>query len=241
MLVRQRRRMRIAPFKLFVLLLAIAGLAACGQQQTLLTVHASAETRAAPDLAIVTLGVVAQGPSAQAAQRAQSARMQAVLAAASAAHVAEEDVQTVGFSLEPQYAYARGTAPRITGYLSRNTVSIRVKDLAAVSALIDATVAEGANELQGVQFAFSDEEASRDAARAKALDTARQRAEAYAKAADMRVARILAITEPGAAARPEAYRARYGGAVMAEAAPQNAVRPGQLDAESDVTVIFELR
>jgi uncharacterized protein YggE len=234
--------MTVRLVKLAAAALAMAALAACGEA-TLLTVHASSTTRSAPDLAIVTLGVLARGETAQAAQAAQSTRMNAVLEAARAAGVEQRDVQTVGFSLEPQYAYPRGQAPRITGYVSRNTVSVRVRDLSRVSGLIDATVAQGANELQGIEFTFQDEEASRDAARAQALQTARARAQTYAEAADLRVVRMLAITEPGAAAPPIGYRRGLGGvmATAEQAADGNAINPGELDADSSVTVVFELR
>lgn len=224
--------------------LALAALAACGQNPTLLTVHASATTRTAPDLAIVALGVSARGDTARAAQQAQTTRMQAVLAAARSAGAEEADVQTVGFSLEPQYVYPRNATPRVTGYISRNIVSIRLRNLNAVSGLIDATVAEGANELQGIQFTFQNEEASRNAARAEALQTARTRADTYAEAANMRVARVLYITEPGAAAPPMPYEA-YGRAMapmpQTVSADNVQIRPGQLDAQSAVTVVFELK
>lgn len=225
-------------------LFALAALAACSDP-TLLTVHASSTTRAAPDLAIVTLGVSARGDTAQAAQTAQSTRMNAVLAAARAAGVAEADVQTVGFSIEPVYVYPRNAPARITGYQSRNTVSIRMRDLSRVSGLIDATVAEGANELQGIEFTFQNEEGSRDAARAEALQTARTRADAYAEAANMRVARVLEIIEPGAT--PGIIRPSLAGRVrgvfngMSVAQEASAIMPGQLDAESGITVVFELR
>jgi uncharacterized protein YggE len=229
--------------KVGALVLALAALAACGEP-TLLTVHASSTTRAAPDLAIVTLGVSARGGTAQAAQVAQNTRMSAVLAAARAAGVEEADVQTVGFSIEPIYVYPRNAPARITGYESRNTVSIRVRDLSRVSGLIDATVAEGANQLQGIEFTFQNEEGSRDAARAEALATARTRAQAYAEAAGMRVVRVLEITEPGAVGiRPGAAR-RVRGAFNAQdgaLAESSAIMPGQLDAESAVTGVFELR
>lgn len=222
--------------------LALGLVAACGQNETILTVHASATTRAAPDLAIVTLGVMARGDTARAAQQAQSTRMEAVLAAAAAAGVEEAAVQTVGFSLEPQYTYPRNAAPRVSGYISRNVVTIRMRDLSAVSGLIDATVAEGANELQGIQFSFQDEEASRDAARAQALEAAQRRAQAYAEAAGMRVARTLSITEPGGEPPPLPYElSAYAARQESAAAASNQVRPGELDAQSDVTVIFALR
>lgn len=225
-------------------LLAMATLSACGRNETLLAVNASATTRTAPDLAVVTLGVLARGASARAAQEAQNTQMSAVLAAARAAGADENDIQTVGFSLEPQYAYARGQAARITGYLSRNTVSVRIRDLNAVSGLIDATVAQGANELHGIQFTFQDEEASREAARAQALQTARQRAERYAEAAEMRVAGIRSIIEPGSVAPPaDGRQAGYAlGAVASEqAADASRINPGELDNQASVTVVFELR
>lgn len=225
------------------LLLGLGALSACGAPETMLAVHASATTRTAPDLAIVTLGVIARGANAAAAQQAQNERMAAVLQAARAAGAQQADIQTVGFSLEPQYAYARGQAPRITGYVSRNLVSVRIRDLNAVSGLIDATVAEGANELHGIQFTFQDEEASRNAARAQALQTARHRAEAYAEAAGMRVAAIRSIIEPGSTLPPIYNRLSPGdpAALALEQASDASINPGQLDNQASVTVVFELR
>lgn len=234
----------LTPGKLLQGALAAFGLfalAACGEP-TILTVHANANTRTTPDLAIVTLGVSARGATAQAAQQAQSTRMAEVLAAARAAGVEETEVQTVGFSIDPQYVYPRNASPRVSGYISTNIVSIRVKDLSAVSRLIDTTVAEGANELHGIQFGFQDEEASRDTARAEAVQTARQRADAYAEAAGLRVRRTLAITEPGAVSTPMPYGyANYSMAEARASGAANQIMPGQLDAASSVTVVFELR
>lgn len=224
----------------FVLLAALA-LTACQRSETLLAVNASATTRTAPDLAIVTLGVVARGATAREAQQAQAARMNAVMEAVRRAGVEDAEVQTVGYGLEPVYAYPRGGAPRITSYQSRNTVAIRVRNLDAISALIDATVADGANELQGIQFTFQDEEASLDAARAQAVQTARARAERYAEAAGMRVARLVSIVEPGASIPPE-YR-RDGASLATEQAANASgpINPGALDNRTNVVVVFALR
>jgi uncharacterized protein len=114
--------------------------------------------------------------------------------------------------------------------------------LNAVSGLIDATVADGANELQGIQFTYLDEEASLDAARAQAVERARQRADRYAEAAGMRVTRVLAITEPGGAPPPVEFRQHYARNVSAEqSAAGGAINPGALDNRSSVTVLYELR
>ncbi len=214
-------------------------LSACERRETLLTVHASATTRSAPDLAIVTLGVVARGATARAAQDAQNERMRAVMTAVQAAGVEDGGVQTVGFSLDPIYAYPRNAAPRITGYQSTNVVSIRVSNLDAISGLIDATVADGANSLQGIQFTYENEEASRETARAQAVEVARARANAYATAAGMRVARVVSITEPGAI--PPTFSYDFAPrAVANEQAMSSPIAAGQLDNPASVTVVFEL-
>lgn len=227
-----------------LVLVAALALTACQRSPTLLAVNASATTRTTPDLAIVTLGVVARGANAREAQAAQATRMNAVMAAVTQAGVEEAEVQTVGYGLDPVYAYPRGGPPRITGYQSRNTVAIRVRNLSAISDLIDATVADGANELQGIQFTFQDEEASLDAARAQAIQTARTRADRYAEAAGMRVARVVSIVEPGASLPPPDYRRDGGGYLAAEQSAANAsspINPGALDNRTTVTVVYELR
>ncbi len=239
-----RMNFQRAAITVAVALLAASLLAGCQRSETLLAVNASATTRTAPDLAIVTLGVLARGATAREAQQAQAARMNTVMQAVRQAGVEDTEVQTVGFALDPLYAYPRNAAPRITGYQSRNVVAIRVRNLSAISALIDATVADGANELQGIQFTFQDEEASLDAARAQAVETARTRAERYAEAAGMRVARIISIAEPGAALPPpELYRRGLSAPQMVSAEQSNgaAINPGQLDNRTNVTVVFELR
>jgi uncharacterized protein len=231
--------------KLAVAVLALAALGGCGRE-TLLSVNASSTTRSAPDLAIVTLGVLARGATAQAAQQAQSERMSAVMVATRAAGVEDNEVQTVGYSIEPQYAYPRNAAPRVTGYVSRNIVTVRLRDLSAVSRLIDATVAEGANELNGIQFTYQDEEASREAARAQAVETARTRAERYAASAGMRVVGIDSITEPGGAIPPERRRDGFFApppiaVAVEQAGNAAAIHPGELDNPASVTVVFLLR
>lgn len=227
-----------------LVLLAALVLTACQRSETLLAVNASATTRTTPDLAIVTLGVIARGATAREAQQAQATRMNAVMEAVRAAGVEDTEVQTVGYGLDPIYAYPRGQAPRITSYQSRNTVAIRVRNLDAISALIDATVADGANELQGIQFTFQDEEASLDAARAQAIQTARTRADRYAEAAGMRVSRVVSIVEPGASLPPPEYR-RDAGYALEQSQAQNAasspINPGAIDNRTNVTVVFALR
>ncbi len=222
----------------------MALLAACGTPvaglPTTVTVHATETVRAAPDLAIVTVGVVARGATAAAANQEQARRMAAVLAAVKAAGVADEDVQTTQVSLQPQYAYAEGAPPRIAGFEARNMVSVRVTQLDRVGAMIDAVVADGGNEVQGISFGFRDPEAARAGARTAAMQAALQRAGQYAEAAGLEVDRVLSIVEGGGAAPPMPFPVAMD-AVRAQTEAVSATMPGQIESEASVTVVVALR
>src|SRR3569623_2560778 len=97
----------------------------------LLDVSAEGRTTRVPDVATIRSGVVSQGATAAAALADNAARMARVLAAVKRAGVQPRDVQTANVSLSPQYRYAAGTPPEITGYQASNSVSNRIRAIAA--------------------------------------------------------------------------------------------------------------
>src|SRR4051794_16140134 len=119
-----------------------------------LTVSGSGQARVSPDEATVRLGVLAQAPTAREAQDRVNRAANAVLEAIRKAGVPAERIQTTGLSLGPQYAQGRpdSQGPRITGYQATNTVNVLLDDLAKVGPVIDAGLAAGANNLDGVEF-----------------------------------------------------------------------------------------
>jgi uncharacterized protein len=181
---------------------------------TLLSVTAEGQSRRTPDLALFSAGVVTQGANAAEALSANSARMDRVVASLKRAGIAERDLQTSAISLQPRYSdpernaqlRARETrqpyAPptelaRIVGYEARNTLQVRVRKLGEMGRIIDALVAEGANQVDGPSFTVDDQRAALDEARVEAIGNARSRAELYARAAGLKVSRILSISESG--------------------------------------------
>lgn len=164
---------------------------------TLLEVSAEGRTVRTPDVATIRAGVVTQGATAAAALGDNAQRMAAVLAALKKAGVAARDMATAQVSLEPQYRYADGQPPAITGYQARNSVSVRFRDVARSGTILDALVAQGANQIDGPNLSLDQPDAALDEARADAVKRARARADLYARAAGLRVAKVLSITENG--------------------------------------------
>jgi uncharacterized protein YggE len=164
---------------------------------TRLDVVATGEARRVPDVARVSAGVVTTAPTASAAVEQNAQRMAAVRAALRRAGIADGEVQTSTLSLFPEYREAPSAAPRIAGYRASNEVTVTFRDIARTGRILDALVAEGANQINGPSLSIEHPEGALDEARVKALAVARARADLYARAAGKRVVRMISISESG--------------------------------------------
>jgi uncharacterized protein len=215
---------------------------------TLLTVTANGEATRTPDLAMFSAGVTTQGQTASAALAENSTRMTAVIAALKRAGIAERDIQTSNLNLNPVYAqpkrlpdgsYEDGDRA-IIGYQASNTVSVKQRKLGEYGKVIDALVNAGANQVNGPSFMVDDSEGALDEARIKAMTASQKRADLYARAAGLRVARIVSISESGGyAPQPVMYR-RAAMDSASPAPPPPPIAAGELELSSSVTVQYEL-
>ncbi len=207
---------------------------------TLLSISAQSEVSQPPDTLVLSAGVVSTAPVAADAMAGNAARMNAVVAALKAAGVAAADIQTSSLSLSPQYRYQQGQPQILTGYQARNSVSVKTRKLTDAGKLIDALVKAGANDVNGPAFSIADPEAALNTARAAAVAKARARAEIYAAAAGLKVARIASIAEPGAEPLQPVMRPMAGRMAAQEMADATPVEPGEMRLSAQVTVTFEL-
>jgi uncharacterized protein YggE len=107
--------------------------------------------------------------------------------------------------------------------------------------IIDTLIASGANQVDGPSFTLDEQQAALDEARTEAVATARQRAELYARAAGMRVNRILSISEGGGYYPvQQSFMASRSMAPAAPPPPPTPVSPGELTLGTSVSVQFEL-
>lgn len=211
---------------------------------TLLTLTAQGSTNRTPDMATYSAGVTTQGASASEAMSANSVQMNKVIAALKRAGIADRDIQTSNLNLNPVYAQPKrlpdgstvDEPQRIIGYQATNTVNVRQRKLADMGKAIDALVSAGANQVNGPNFALSQPEAAQDEARLAAMKTVRARADLYANAAGLKVARIVSINESGGySPQPVMYAKRAMDSMAA-----SPVAAGEMEVSVNVTVQFEL-
>jgi uncharacterized protein len=207
-----------------------------------LTVSGDGETRVAPDEATVRLGVLAQAPTARAAQEQVNRIAGAILEGVRKLGVPAEQVQTEELNLNPVYAQNRPGEqgePRIAGYQASNVVAVRVVKLDQAGPVIDAGLAAGANRLDGVAFGLRDDTAAREEALTSAVTAARGKAQALARALGVRLVRVLEVDEGGVQVAPQPI---FKGRMMAQAsmASETPVSAGQVGVSASVTVRWEI-
>jgi len=205
---------------------------------TRLDISATGEATRVPDVAIISSGVVTQAATATDALGQNSARMERVRAALRRAGVADRDIQTASISLQPQYKYVENQAPILTGYQASNQLSVKYRDIRNSGKILDALVAEGANQINGPNLTIDHPEAALDEARAKAIAVGRARADLYARSLGMRVARVISVSESGGYAVPPPMPPMIR-AQMAEA--KTSIDPGEQQLQVSVAMSFELQ
>jgi uncharacterized protein YggE len=203
------------------------------------TVSATGTVSAIPDEASISTGVTSEATTARDAMTKNNEEMTKVLSGLKNGGIEGKDIQTSNFNIEPIYVYPkeRGEPPTVTGYRVTNTVSIRIRDLDKIGAVLDQLVSAGANQMSGIAFNVSKAETLKDEARKQAMANALRRAKLLAAAAGAEVGDVMQISEEVGeiSPRPVVFSKR---SMAAEAAP---IERGEQELESRVTVTWRLR
>jgi uncharacterized protein len=221
--------------------------AAAAQQSTItqtiagtrLDINATGEITQVPDVAVISSGVVSRSATASAALQDTANRMERVLAALKRAGVEGRDIQTSNISLNPEYRYENNQPPKLAGYTATNTVTVRFRDIRNSGKILDALVAQGANQINGPSLTIDKPEAALDEARARAIAIGRARAELYARSLGQRVVRLVSVNESGASYPVPPPMPMYARAEMAQA--KTAIEPGEQKLQVSLAMTFELQ
>jgi uncharacterized protein YggE len=230
--------------------LILAGSAAAASAQTAsdaafrattLNLSAYGETRVAPDMATISLGVQNDAPTAAEAIRQNAAKMTQVIAALRKAGIPEKDIQTSNLSVSPQYVYQENLPPRLTGYQVSNQVTVTSHDMDRVGQLVDATVNAGADTVGGISFGLNDSTAAENDARVKAVQALQAKADLYARATGYHVVRLISLNEGSSYAAPPPMPPQPMYMAKAERDVSTPVSAGETRVRVDVSAVYELQ
>jgi uncharacterized protein YggE len=158
-------------------------------------VSATGSVSTAPDLATVTAGVVSEGKSAREAMINNATLMTSVYEELATAGIEKSNIRTSQLSLQPRYDYQDRRSPKISGYEARNTITVKSDNLDKVGPMLDALVKAGINNINGIVFSVSDPKEAMSRAREQAIQEAKAKALAMAKAAGVKLGPLLSLDE----------------------------------------------
>lgn len=211
-----------------------------------LTVQGEGKVLAAPDVAIIVLGVETHNASAAGAVAENAILMNSTKKALTDAGIAEKDIQTSTYSLttkpeeEPKPIEA-GSMSAVSGnvtppeFIATNRVTVRLNDTRIVGTVLDAAVAAGTNNIQSISFDLRDPAPEKDKALTMAIEDASRKAKVAASAAGVTLGRILEISEGYSF-----VSARSEVAYSLAAAPTTPISPGEMEVTASVTMIYEI-
>lgn len=182
----------------------------------------------APDMAVLMLSVNREAPTAREALTANSAAMSKVLAAMTGLGIDKRDLQTANFDIQPRYtnpnrqANGSAQAPKLVGYIVRNSLSVRVRDISRVGEVLDTSVTLGVNEGGSILFTNDDPSAAITQARTRAMQEALAKARTLADAADVELGNVLEISEQNYSPRAQPMMAKAMMMDSAESVPISA-------------------
>ncbi len=201
-----------------------------------ITVTGEGTTTSVPDLATISLGVTTQADTAAGAMSANSTAVSAVIERLKAAGVEARDMQTSNLTLNPNWvSYDGGSTSKIAGYVASNMLTVQVRALDTLGAVLDSSITDGANTLNGVTFGVAEPRPALDEARKKAVADAVARATLLVEAAGAKLGPVVSISEQSGFGNPmPMFRMD---AAAAESVPTAA---GEVGLTASVTMVFEL-
>jgi uncharacterized protein YggE len=193
----------------------------------------------APDRAWVSISAESRARSPRDAQRANADAMTAVIGKLKGAGLAADAIRTVGYNIQPEFDFNSGKQT-LRGYVARNSIEVRVDDLARVGEVVDLSVGSGATTVGGVRFDLKDREGAEREALRLAVADAKARAEAAAAGAGSRIDGVIRIEEQGARGpepQPVMMTVRVGGDVGKE----TPISAGDLEIRATVRLTATIR
>lgn len=206
----------------------------------LLSVSATGKTEAIQDIAIVTIGVIAEGLTAPITIDQSNNKMNQVLSFIKQSGIDEKDIKTSQFYITPKYSY-NNQQQTIIGYQANQTVTVKVRNIDKSSKqlqlVIDGAITHGANQIQGIDFSFDNNENLINNARKQAIDKAKINAQQITTDAGLKLGRIVnvittTLDNPAPMSVPN---------IMLAKSSSTTIESGSQEVSATVTVIFEVR
>lgn len=198
-------------------------------------VQGTGKAAAAPDKAMINLGITNESSSVSIAQEKTNQTADKIVTALKNLGVAEKDIKTVGYSVNPSFDF--GSSRKTGSYTVTQTFEVKVP-IEKTNNAVDAATTNGANVIGNISFVLDDDKQTKleNLARVEAVAKAKAKAEGLAKAAGIRLGKIINVSESfGTMPVPLMMEAK---ASEGSGTPTS-ILPGQTSVEMTVTLTYD--
>lgn len=195
-----------------------------------------------PDRAEVSLGVQTQSNDAKTAQQMNAAQMNTCINALMAAGFTKDQLQTSGYSITPIYDDSSSAfSSKVKTYQVTNTLTVKINDINQTGSVVDIAVANGANEVNSIQFLLSEEQSktARTVALQKAVAQTRSDADTVAQSLGVQVTQVQSV-DVNQGYTPVAYKSLAMDSYAA-GRTSTTINPSDLSVTASVTVTYAIR
>lgn len=218
-----------------------------------ISVSGEAEVFAVPDTAVFSYTVSETAKDVASAQTIATKKSNAIIDYLKSQGIAEIDIKTIDYNVNPKYEYTAQACPlnggycppgkqTIVGYEVSQTVSVKVHDTSKAGELLSGVGSRGVSDVSGLTFAIADEDALKASARDKAIAEAKAKAEVLAKSLGVSLVRVVGFDEnTGGGPVPMNARIETMAADKGLAVPVPNIPVGQNKITSNVNVTYEIR
>ena len=189
------------------------------------------------DIALTSIGHSNTDKDVAKAQAENKKVMDQVFAELTKMGIVDKDLQS-NYTIYPDYNYTEGKGQELKGYRVSHSLSIKIRDLSKISAVLGLAGKYGATEVGGLSFTIDDPENLKAEARDKALLDAKVKAARLSNALRMRLGGIVSYNEyEGGDYQP---RAMYMESSMGGMGGPAAISGGSKDVNMNVNITFEV-
>ncbi|MDH2887272.1 SIMPL domain-containing protein [Bacillus cytotoxicus] len=198
-----------------------------------ITVQGEGIVSVRPNIVTLTIGVRTEHKNVKPAQEENATQSRQLLDALKALGIADQDIETISYTITPQYEYVNDKA-LLQGYRVEHLYEITVLNVQKAGEVYDIAVTNGANVAKGLRFQLSHPHQYYQQALLQALQRAVEKARAIASTYNLTINPVpLSLTEESAQLPREMVSHT---SLHAQAAPP--IQTGQLEIISSVRAIF---
>lgn len=213
------------------------------------TVMATGEAKAIPNVATFNFSAVSEGKDVSEAQNKMNAIANKAIEYLKSQGIEDKDIQTQNYSANPKYEYRSDTSgvmivpgrQVLVGYEASETVKVKVHDVSKAGTLLSGVGGLGVTEISGISMESDDLDSLKQVATEDAIKKAKDKASKLSQTVGVRLGRIVSFYEEN----PQGGPIPYGGATdvaMSKSslvAPQ--IQPGENTITSTVSITYEIK